>query len=423
MIRTLNQVSDADFESTASTFFDLKLWAFHNGIENYVADFDSILGDVYGMNNFWLYRYKNSNFHQFLLWDKDASYDWSHRPIFEQTDKNVFMRRTLALPNRRAQYLESLYKVAVLAGGPGGWLEWELNREYGLAGPSIREDPFKQYEVGGIVQNSSNDVFEAQVVTDNKFVVERNPFVLQEVFAAGLAPSTSVSVTAAVNAATFTGSIAPGAYAALGGSGLATQTVSADPGVLPLTLGGVSVFVNGFQAPLLFVSPGQINLQVPWELGPGDGTAPFTVMVNGPTAKGTRAGSPVNGTFSNTVKASVDTYSPGVFGIAQNDDGSPLTSRPAKAGDILLIFANGLGPVNGPVTTGGISPGGATCQKNPLVTIGGLQAEVLFAGLAPGYVGAYQVNIRVPAGLPAGSAPLVITAGSRSMPAYNLPTQ
>ena len=54
-----------------------------------------------------LYRYAGTNFHQFLLWDKDSAFDFAKRSIFQNADKNVLMRRTLALPNRRAQYLDA----------------------------------------------------------------------------------------------------------------------------------------------------------------------------------------------------------------------------------------------------------------------------------------------------------------------------
>jgi uncharacterized protein (TIGR03437 family) len=427
MIRGFTQVADADFERTVSEQLDIKLWMFHNAIENYVADYDAILGDVFGMNNFWLYRYVGTNFHQFLLWDKDSAFDSAKRSIFQNADKNVLMRRTLALPNRRAQYLESLHKVGVLAGGAGGWLEAELLRDYNLAADSIREDPYKQYNPGGVVTNSTNAIFEAQVLTDYQFARDRYPFVVQELVNAGIQfpASPALSPGGAVNAATNAfGPIAPGSYVSLYGSGFTNTTLSAPSTPFPTTLGGVSVFVNGFAAPLQFVSPGQINIQVPWELGMGDGTAPFTVMVNGPTAKGTRAGSPVNGTFSNSISSAVGRYSPGIFAAAQTD-GTPVVSKPAKAGDVIVIFANGLGPVSNQPASGAVSPSDplAEAQQPPTVTIGDQPAQVLFAGLAPGFVGAYQVNVRVPSGLPAGSVPLVISAGGQTSPRFSLATQ
>jgi uncharacterized protein (TIGR03437 family) len=185
------------------------------------------------------------------------------------------------------------------------------------------------------------------------------------------------------------------------------------------------VYVNGFPAPIQFVSPGQINIIVPWEVGMGDGTTPFTVSVNGPTAKGTRANSPVNATFSNTVTSAIGAFSPGVFAAAQAD-GTPVISKPAKQGDVIVLFANGLGPVSNTPASGAVSPGGASlavCNVPPTVNIGGIPARVEFAGLAPGFVGAYQVNITVPAGLASGSAPLVITAGGIDSPSFSLAIQ
>jgi uncharacterized protein (TIGR03437 family) len=119
-------------------------------------------------------------------------------------------------------------------------------------------------------------------------------------------------------------------------------------------------------------------------------------------------------------------YSPGVFAAAQSD-GTPVVSKPAKAGDVIVLFANGLGPVNNPPASGDLSPSDpsklATARQLPTVTIGDLAADVVFAGLAPGFVGAYQVNIVVPAGVRSGPAPLVITAGGINSPAFSLAIQ
>src|SRR5207245_6474364 len=119
------------------------------------------------------------------------------------------------------------------------------------------------------------------------------------------------------------GRIAPGAQVSLMGT-FTDQTLTAADS-LPTTLGGVSVFINGFASPVMSVSPKQVDVQVPWELGMGDGTARVTLMVNGPAAKGTRAGSPVNGSFSNTVSVPVGLYSPAVFSV-QRANGDPVES-------------------------------------------------------------------------------------------------
>jgi uncharacterized protein (TIGR03437 family) len=442
MIRTINATDASSFESTMANLMDLKVWVQHNAIENYVADFDAILGDVFGMNNFWLYRYKNSNFHQVLLWDKDAAYagpgnsdSAAHRPIFFHTGdrsdpsppawQNVLMKKTLAVPARRTQWLEALYKTAVLAGGPGGWLEWETNRNYNIAHQAILDDTNKQYEVDGIMHDNTNDIFEQWVLDDYAFIRARNPFVLSALTDAGIQFPSSPNIFdgGASNAAFKSTVIAPGSLISIYGSGFSNDVILAPATGWPTTLGGITVFINGFAAPIQFVSPGQINVQVPWELGQGNGSAPITVMVNGSSsAKGTRASSPINNTFSNSTTAQVKLYAPGIHAVAQGDF-TPLSSKPAKAGDVLVMFVNGLGPVDNQPASGAVTAAVANAKQKPTVTIGGIQADVQFAGLVPPFVGAYQMNVVVPPGVPSGSANLIVTSGGVSSQAFSIPVQ
>lgn len=427
MIRTFTEASDANFESAASEFINLKLWLFHNAIENFVADFDAILGDVFGLNNFYLYRYSKSNLQQLLPWDKDGSYDYAQRPLFQGADANVLMRRTLNIPARRTEYLESIYKVAVLAGGPGGWMEWENQRNYNQIRDSALADTKKQWQDNGVWKDSTNAMFEAEELKNVSFLRDRAVWVLPELQSQGLRfPSSPAIATGGVlNAATnVAGPIAPGSDATIYGTGFTSQTIAATSGPLPITLGGVSVFVNGFAAPLLFVSPGQINFQVPWELGVDAGTAPFTVMVAGSsTIKGSRAGSPVNSTFTNTISAPVSRVAPGVY-IVLTGTGTPVSSAPAGPGDVLVAYLTGMGPVTIPQTTGVLAPGELSyTQETPTLTVGGQNAEVLFSGLTPGTAGVYQINFRVPSGVPSGGAPLVVRIGGQTAPTYTLATR
>jgi uncharacterized protein (TIGR03437 family) len=432
--RMATQATDADFDRTLSAMLDLKLFVLHNAIESYVADFDSFLGDAFGVNNVWIYRYKGTNFHQFLLWDKDGSFSvWNKaspylgadRPLFRNTDANVLMRRTLAIPTHRTEYVESLYKTAVLAGGAGGWLDWEHQRNYDLAGDVIRSDPNKQWGDNGIEKPSNNDLFQSAVDFNRVFIRYRYIFALDELRNNGIQFPSSVFVGAGgvVNAATNVATVTPGGFVSIYGSGFSSGVVSA-PGAWPKTLGGVTVFVNGFAAPIQFVSPGQINVQVPWELGLGEGATPFTVMIDGPTAKGTRANSPVNGALTNTVTSRIARYAPGIHQVAQAD-GTIVANKPAKAGDVLVIYASGLGPVSNQPASGATSPSDnlAICQEIPTVTIGGLPAEVQFAGLAPFFVGAYQVNIKAPAGVPSGNAQMLISSGGEVSNSFPIPIQ
>jgi uncharacterized protein (TIGR03437 family) len=432
--RMATQASDADFERTLSAMLDLKLFVYHNSLESYVSDFDSFLGDAYGINNVWIYRYKGTNFHQFLLWDKDGSYSvWNatspyhgaDRPLFRNTDVNVLMRRTIAIPTHRNEYVEALYKIAVLAGGAGGWLDAEHQRDYDLAADAIRADPNKQWGDAGVEKPSNNDIFQSAVDFNRTFIRYRYIFALDELRNNGIQFPGSVSIGegGVVNAATNVATVTPGGFVSIYGSGFSSGVVVA-PGSWPKTLSGVTVFVNGFAAPIQFVSPGQINVQVPWEVGLGEGATPFTVMIDGPTAKGTRANSPVNATFTNSVTSRIARYAPGIHQAAQ-PDGTLVSSKPAKAGDVLVVFASGLGPVSNQPASGATSPSDtlAICQQTPTVTVGGLPAEVQFAGLAPFFVGAYQVNIKVPAGVRSGVAQMLISSGGEVSNSFPIPIQ
>src|ERR1035441_7046285 len=96
--------------------------------------------------------------------------------------------------------------------------------------------------------------------------------------------------------------------------------------------------------------------------------------------------------------------------------GAPIlntSANPSAAGDALIIYCTGLGTVHPPVPAGVAAP--SLSYTDETVTVGGQNAQVLFAGLAPGYVGLYQVNAILPAGIPASdSVPVVLTAGGLS---------
>jgi uncharacterized protein (TIGR03437 family) len=93
-----------------------------------------------------------------------------------------------------------------------------------------------------------------------------------------------------------------------------------------------------------------------------------------------------------------------------------VVSQPASTGDVLTIYCSGLGAVTNTPTTGAVAGSGATLstvQGTVSVTIGGKSASVLFAGLSPGFIGLYQVNVQVPTGVASGNAvPVIITTAN-----------
>lgn len=207
--------------------------------------------------------------------------------------------------------------------------------------------------------------------------------------------------------------VAPGSLVSIYGTALASSLAQASSIPLSTALGNVSVTFNNIAAPMLYVSnsPQQINAQLPWEL---QGSSSAQIVVTN------------NGTPSAPTSVPLATAAPGIFsvgsGVGQaiaygNTDGqiaaaagaiAGLNTHPAKIGDpqTLAILATGLGPVNPPVQTGNNVTDGQVhnCVTMPVVTVGGVPAQVVFAGMTPQFVGVYQVNIIVPQGAPTGNA-------------------
>jgi uncharacterized protein (TIGR03437 family) len=215
-----------------------------------------------------------------------------------------------------------------------------------------------------------------------------------------------------VDAASFKAPVVPGSLVSIFGSNLASGAAYATAIPLPPTLGNVSVTFNNLPAPLLFVSPTQINAQLPWEI-PTSG--PVTVVVT----SGTTASAPQ--------AVQVAAFAPGLFTVAGypvavNPDGSfaaptgaipGIASHPATPGDSLVLYGSGFGPVNPPATTGNNS---LDTMRNaittPVLTIAGISAPVTFAGLSPQFVGVYQINVTMPSSeSPANAAPVQIETG------------
>ena len=234
------------------------------------------------------------------------------------------------------------------------------------------------------------------------------------------------------NAAFLTGkAVGSGTIAAVFGSQFASGPNYASNVPLPTTLGGIQVLVNGTPAPLFYVDANQADFQVPFGLTAGQ----MVVQV-------TRNGQP-----GNQISAPVDTTAPRLFAlqglaaapntsyygiVINSSDGTlalPSTlgvpAHPANIGDVVTIYALGLGPVSPSVATGAAAPASAPLAQltvNPsqiqVVFGGGFTGEAVanpqYAGLAPNFVGLYQVNVAIPAGAPTGNVAVMI-----SVPGYS----
>ena len=222
------------------------------------------------------------------------------------------------------------------------------------------------------------------------------------------APAPVITANGIVSAANYGAPIAPGSIAAVFGNLGYSSAAEAGSTPLPTTLTGLSIEFQTsggvVPAPLFYASPGQINMQIPWELA-GQSSASVRAVLNGNEG-------PVQ-------TLPLATYAPGIFTVGSPTLGAIVDTNgvlisganPTTTGAVIEIFCTGLGPVMNQPATG--SPASLTSlsqtPETPTATIGGIPATVLFSGLAPGAVGEYQVNVQVPAGLPKGSPPVPLS--------------
>ncbi len=209
--------------------------------------------------------------------------------------------------------------------------------------------------------------------------------------------------------------VASGGLFTIRGTNLSSTTVASSAVPAPTALGDACLTVSGELVPLIYVSPNQINGQIPFEA-----MGESTLVVRTP-----------NG-VSNEFQFDVQDHAPTVFQTALAQTSNTLiptivraknnlrvtSSNPIHLDDRITIYATGLGGVDPQVATGAGGPSDplATAMVEPEVTLGGTKLPVAFAGLAAGQVGVYQINAVVPfKGVPTGmSVPLKITQGTYS---------
>jgi uncharacterized protein (TIGR03437 family) len=227
------------------------------------------------------------------------------------------------------------------------------------------------------------------------------------------APATNPAGT--VNAASYRPMVAAGSVASVFGSNLSVGTTAATTMPLPNALASASLQIGGQTAPLFYASPSQVNVQIPWALA-GQSQAGVIATVGTMTS----VQEPMN----------IAPFAPGIFtlNLAGSSQGAVMLantvlfaapqsvpgSQPVNPGQVISIYCTGLGTVSNQPATGTAAPGNplSSTPTTPTVTIGGIAAQVSFSGLAPGFVGLYQVNVQVPSGTPAGSAvPLILSIG------------
>jgi uncharacterized protein (TIGR03437 family) len=230
-----------------------------------------------------------------------------------------------------------------------------------------------------------------------------------------------LSSGAVLNGASFAAQspVAPGTFVSLFGSQLASGTAVAPSVPLPVTLAGGSVLLAGQQIPIFSANTGQLNAILPYGLAVN---TTLQVLVS------------QGNSLSVPQAITIAPASPGVFttgGTGQGQgiilgvapDGSQTladSNHPVSAGQTIVIYCTGLGEVTPSMTAGNQTPLSPLFPAiNPVsVTVGGLNADVAFAGLTPGQTGLYQVNAVVPSGVnPSSQVAVILTAaGQQSSP-------
>jgi uncharacterized protein (TIGR03437 family) len=224
-------------------------------------------------------------------------------------------------------------------------------------------------------------------------------------------PSTAApSISGVESAASYAKAYAPGMVVAVFGSNLAAVSEGAQAVPLPATLGGVSVTVNGVTAPLYYVSPGQLNVQIPYATAV-NANATLTVTNNGQTS-------------SSTVR--ITSAAPGIF---TDSTGTAVPSTSAARGSVATLFITGEGAVTPSLATGA-TPASTTAVSNlpkptqaTTISVGGVSATIQFIGIPWGLVGVTQINYQIPANAPTGNQQVIVTVGGVASPAATLNVQ
>ena len=310
-----------------------------------------------------------------------------------------------------------------------GYISFKLVDQYGLAVPNVPAT-YAVSSGGGTLSNqlrSTNSYGFGQAQATFGPTAGSNVFTataggLTATFTAISRNPPVINVNGAVDAASPKPGqgVAPGSYIALYGVNFASAPQGYSTPYLPVAIAQTSVSfdsANG-SAPghLTYISPGQVNVQVPWEMQ-NQSTAQIKVSIQ--DSSGALYSLPLV------------PYAPGIF--ASNGSAAALdasfhvisVSNPAKQGQNISIYCNGLGPVTNQPASGDPAQGPPNLSNTtttPTVMIGGQNAPVLFSGLAPGYAGLYQINVTVP-NVGSGVKPVTVAIGGVTSQPVNLAVQ
>jgi len=405
--------SETTYIAGLSPYMNPNLFLTYCATENVLAEVDGVVGGYVGINNFYLYQFQNSTLYQMIPWDKDLTFSSPIRDILygvttgqnitvggvTNSNINVLTQTLYGFPDYKATYLSELTRAATILGGAGGWADSEITREWEVISPAALNDPNKQCSFGSnpLAPCGPADTL-AGVQADHAFLAQRSAFVLSAALSAGYQPVAAYPQIRNVTLyppVTSVVQLSPGALAFADGTNLGpagqAPAETATPTALPRAIGSTFVAVEGVRTPLVLTNPGYIGFQVPEDEASGV-TAHVVVSVNG--------------AMSNAASVTISPTSPGILAIARANGSVVAAGNAPAAGEIITIYAIGLGYVTPDVAIGGTPPAGSvvTTVETPQVSLGNTPMNVWFSGLSPGFAGLYQVNAQMPATLPTGGS-------------------
>jgi uncharacterized protein (TIGR03437 family) len=244
---------------------------------------------------------------------------------------------------------------------------------------------------------------------------------LQPAAACAVNGTPSISSGGIVNASDFGGKagVAPGTWIEIYGQNLSGSTrewggSDFSGSNAPTQLDGVGVTIGGKAAFIRFIKPEQVNVQVP----DGIGTGPVPVVVTNCAGSSAATNVTASATLPGVLAPASFKAGGKQYVVAQLGDGKfagdpsvvSATERPAKPGETITLYGIGFGPVN-PASAAGVIVSGQNQLTGALkVMFGQVQATAIpYQGLAPNFVGLYQINVTIPATVPAGDQQLSVT--------------
>jgi uncharacterized protein (TIGR03437 family) len=298
---------------------------------------------------------------------------------------NIFVSDT---GNHRIRQITPDGTIHTIAGGDGPGFAGDG----GLASAALLNAP------GGLQADAAGNLYFPD--TNNNRVRRLTP-------QAVLPPPPLVELSALNAASLREGPVAPGEILTVFGQSLGPAEGVAGifdaAGVLASNAGGTEVRFDGIAAPVFYAQDRQVNVQVPYTVA-GRDTTLLEIRYQGRIARMTLA---------------VVDAAPALFPVAANQDGAPNSAaEPAPRGTVVTVYGTGDGLTDGSNQTGRAAEAPyAHPRLSVSLTIGGVYTEILYVGSAPGLVGVFQVNARMPGGyVQPGAASLVLTVGRASAP-------